>query len=69
MNDYTKLWEYVAYSNEDTLKLSFENVERISGNKLNHSFLNHKKELLEYGYELKKISMKSKDIVFIRKSY
>ncbi|MDD6498333.1 MAG: hypothetical protein PUD27_08175 [Solobacterium sp.] len=51
------------------MKLSFENVERISGNKLNHSFLNHKKELLEYGYELKKISMKSKDIVFIRKSY
>ena len=69
MSDYLKLWEYVAQSNEDTLKLSFEDVERISGNVLNHSFLNHKKEPLDYGYEVKKISMKNKDIVFIRKSY
>lgn len=69
MSDYLKLWEYVAQSNEDTLKLSFEDVERISGNVLNHSFLNHKKEQLDYGYEVKKISMKNNDIVFIRKSY
>ncbi|MGN1405501.1 MAG: hypothetical protein ACI4WM_04475 [Erysipelotrichaceae bacterium] len=69
MSDYLKLWEYIVQRNEDVLKLSFDEIEKISGTKLNHSFLNHKKELLEYGFEVKKISMKNKDIIFIRKSY
>lgn len=62
MSEYLKLWEYAVQNNKDTLKLSFEDVERIGGNVLNHSFLNHKKELLDYGYEVKKISMKNRDI-------
>lgn len=68
MGKYTKLWEYLVQSNRDTLKLTFEEVETIIGSKLNHSFLKCKKELLDYGYELKKISMKNKDIVFVKRS-
>ena len=64
--------EEQAIANEESFDKSqanVEDIEKISGNELNLSFLNHKKELLNYGYEAKKISMKNKDIVFIRKSY
>lgn len=68
MGKYTKLWEYLVQSNRDNLKLTFEEVEKISGSELNHSFLKCKKELLDYGYELKKISTKNKDIIFVKRS-
>lgn len=31
---------------------------------VNHSFLKYKKELVEYGYEVGKISMKEKTVIF-----
>lgn len=36
----------------------------ILGFEMDHLFLTYKKELLEYGYEVKKISMREKKIVF-----
>ena len=61
MNDkYIKLWEYIKDNNKECYKLGFDDIENILGFKINHSFLNCKKELLEYGYVVKKISLKEK---------
>ena len=42
----------------------YEEIKNILGFEIDHSFLNYKKELKEYGYEVGKISMKEKTIIF-----
>lgn len=59
-NKYIKLWEYIKDNNKEYYKLSFDDIENILGFKINHSFLNCKKELIRYGYVVKKISLKEK---------
>jgi hypothetical protein len=34
------------------------------GFEIDHSFLNYKKELTEYGYQVGKISLKGKTVIF-----
>lgn len=58
MNKYSVLWKHIKESGESTLKLSFAEIQDIIGIPIDHSFLNCKKELLEYGYRVEKISMK-----------
>ena len=65
MSKYEVLWGYIKDNNEESYTLTFAEVEKLLGFKLDHSFLNYKKELLEYGYEIVKISLKNKTI-FIR---
>lgn len=43
---YDKLWEFIK--NEDVSKLTFEKIEEILGFKIEHLFLNEKKNLKEY---------------------
>ena len=38
--------------------LTFEEIQDIAGISIDHSFLNYKKELAEYGYQVGKISLK-----------
>ncbi len=57
---YVKLCEYIRDNNKEYYKLSFDDIENILGFKINHSFLNCKKELIRYGYVVKKISLKEK---------
>ena len=64
MSKYKALWETVSKSDNALLKLSFEEIEKIAGIPLDHSFLQYKKELTEYGWQVKKISMKEKTVVF-----
>lgn len=66
MSKYDALWKYVSESGLDTFKLSYDEIERISGAAVDHSFLSYKKELLSYGYKVGKISMKNKTIEFLR---
>lgn len=47
-----------------SFKLTFEEIQDIVGIPLDHSFLNYKKELTEYGYQVGKISMKEKTVIF-----
>ena len=47
-----------------SLTLTFEQIQCILGFPIDHSFLNNKKELITYGYEVTKISMKHKMVVF-----
>lgn len=64
MSKYEKLWEYIKTSDKEIVKLSFEEIKDILGFKLDHSFLNYKKELLTYNYTVDKISLKEKYIIF-----
>lgn len=54
MSKYQKLWEYVAAENREELLLSFEEIEKLLGFPIDHSFLSFKKELLPFGFEVKK---------------
>lgn len=64
MSKYLPLWEYLKENNKDTEKLSYEEIKNILGFDIDHSFLTYKKESKEYGYEVGKISMKEKTIMF-----
>lgn len=47
-----------------SFKLTFDEIKDIAGIPIDHSFLNYKKELAEYGYQVGKISMKEQTVVF-----
>ena len=64
MSKYNSLWEYVQKKGSQSFKLTFEEIQDIVGIPLDHSFLNYKKELTEYGYQVGKISMKEKTVIF-----
>lgn len=66
MSKYSKLWDYIKTQECDSLKLSYEEIEQIAGVPIDHSFLTYKKELLEFGWSLKKIYMKDKCVEFVR---
>ena len=67
MGNYEALWTYIRESGKQPLVLSFEEMETLLGAPLSHAFLNRKKELLAYGWEVQKISMKEKTVRFIPK--
>lgn len=48
------LWEYVKNSGKQSLKLTFDEIQNIAGVLIDHSFLNFKKELTNYGYRVGK---------------
>jgi len=64
MSKYEPLWKWIGEHSTDSFKLSYEEIEQIAGISLDHSFLTYKKELLEYGYQVAKISMKEKTVKF-----
>jgi len=64
MSKYDSLWQYVQKCGEQQLKLTFDEIQDIAGVPIDHSFLTYKKECTEYGYQVGKISMKEKTIIF-----
>ena len=66
MSKYEPLWNYLKKNSKDNYKLSYEEIKNILGFDIDHSFLTYKKEAKEYGYEVGKISMKEKTIIFNR---
>lgn len=64
MSKYDVLWNYVKTNDKNELILSYEEIEKILGFSIDHSFLTYKKELSDYGYQVAKISMKSKTVRF-----
>lgn len=67
MSKYEKLWRYINNCGEDSISLTFEQIADIGGVTIDHSFLQYKKELEDFGYEVKKIWVKEKNVIFIRK--
>lgn len=68
MSKYALLWEYLSKSGEDKLSLSFSQIHDILGFDIDHSFLNYKKELADFGYTVGKISLKKQTVEFSRVS-
>ena len=67
MSKYHALWKWIGENGTDSFALSFDEIERIAGLPLDHSFLKYKKELLDYGYEVGKISIKAQMVNIIKK--
>lgn len=64
ISKYDSLWEYIVKCGEREITLSYEEIEKICGVPIDHSFLTYKKELDSYGYRVEKISMKNKTVRF-----
>lgn len=64
MSKYEKLWNWIVINDLDKFKLTYTQIEEIAGVKIDHSFLKYKKELLNYGYRVEKVSMKEETISF-----
>ena len=58
MSKYNALWEYVQKNGSQSFRLTFEEIQDFAGISIDHSFLNYKKELTEYGYHVGKIYLK-----------
>jgi len=66
MSKYNALWNYIAARSEPAFKLSFDEIREIAGIEIDHSFLNYKKELLAFGYQVGKISLKAQTVKFLK---
>lgn len=64
MSKYNALWEYVKNSEKESFQMTFEEIQNIAGIPIDHSFLKYKKELMEYGWQVGKISMKEQTVLF-----
>ena len=64
MSKYDALWVWIKEKGTDSFKLTFAEIEQIAGIPSDHSFLKYKKELMGYGYQVGKISMKDQTVVF-----
>lgn len=70
MSKYNILWEYINNLFNDSINtemaLTFDEINKIIGFNIDHSFLNYKNETLEYKFIVQKISLKNKKIYFKR---
>ena len=66
MSKYNPLWNWIAENGQEEFKLTYAQIEGILGFPIDHSFLKYMKELLAYGYQVEKISMKEETVAFIR---
>lgn len=64
MSKYDPLWAHVKESGKASLCLTFDEIQKIAGIPIDHSFLRYKKELAAYGYKAGKISMKQQTVQF-----
>lgn len=66
MSKYNALWDYVRFQSVLQLTLSFDEIQQIAGIPIDHSFLQYKKELTAYSWQVQKISMKKKIVRFAK---
>ena len=66
MSKFNPLWEYITNNKNSDFQLSFDQIQKITGLPIDHSFLTYKKELKNYGFEVEKISLKNKTVSFKR---
>ena len=68
MSKYNGLWAWINENGTDSFKLTFAEIENITGFPIDHYFLTYKKELMSYWYQVGKISMKEKTVIFQKQS-
>ena len=66
MSKYDSLWKWIQKNGDDKFSFTYAEIEKIAGLPIDHSFLTYKKELIEYGYKVGKISMKEQKVMFER---
>ena len=64
MSKYDALWAWIRENGTDSFNLTFAEIEQIAGVSIDHSFLASKKELMGYGYQVVKISLKEQTVFF-----
>ena len=64
MSKYDTLWKWINENKTNDFKLTYTEIENIAGVPIDHSFLTFKKELLQYGFKVGKISMKEQTVDF-----
>ena len=64
MSKFEPLWKYIQQNGAESFRLTFDEIEKIAGVPIDHSFLTYKKELSEYGFKVGKISMKERTVAF-----
>ena len=64
MSKFNALWEQIGRDGRSSFTLTFADIESLAGLPIDHSFLNAKKELLAFGYQVKKISIKEQTVIF-----
>ena len=58
MSKYEPLWRHLEKDGRPALRMTFDEIDALLGFPIDHSFLNAKKEALEFGYRVGKISLK-----------
>ncbi len=66
MSKYEPLWKWIQNNGTDSFQLTYAEIENILGFPIDHSFLTFKKELLDFGFAVGKISMKNQTVSFER---
>lgn len=66
MSKYERLWDDIRARDGDMVTLTFAEIGEIAGVPMDHSFLRYKKELAEYGWEVKRISRKEQKVTFVK---
>ncbi|MEA4912030.1 MAG: hypothetical protein VB092_05365 [Oscillospiraceae bacterium] len=66
MSKYDPIWAVVAQRTEDSLTLTFAEIEAVLGFPVDHSLLTYKKELSAWGCAVDGISMKAQTVTFRR---
>ena len=64
MSKYDALWAWIRKNGTDSFNLTFAEIKQIAGVSIDHSFLASKKELMGYGYQVVKISLKEQTVFF-----
>ena len=64
MSKYEPLWKWIKENGSDSFKLTYAEMEEITSIAIDHSFLTYKKELMDYGYQVGKASMKEQTAFF-----
>lgn len=63
---YQPLWDYIRNSGELEVRLTYEEIEKISGRPLDHVFLFSRDELLRYGYCVYRLSARERAVWFYK---
>lgn len=66
MSKYDNLWKSLKTNGRDKFILTFDEIAKIAGVEIDHSFLKYKKEAAAYGYRVGKISLKEQTVAFER---
>lgn len=66
MSKYEPLWKWIKKNKKDDFILNYDQIEKILGFEIDHSFLTYKKELENFGFGVNKISIKEKTVSFVK---